>query len=97
MTTITLQEYANKINDNPDHPLNKENSFKKLHEYEQLLINLELKKIKPSSIIGTGYKYPKKSAIDWLNKCIVEYHEIVNGTRINPIIKANYEHMIRGN
>jgi len=95
MIDITLTEYAKQITNDPDHPLNRDNNLKKLHEYERLLTDLALRKVTPASIIGTGHKYPKKAAYEWLNERISEYKEIYNGTLIHPTIKANYQYMLR--
>ena len=73
----------------------KENNIKELEEFKQTLADLLIKKIKPSKVIGTGYKYPRKVAIEWLEQRIVEYQAIVDGTIIHPVVKANYEYHIR--
>jgi len=92
---IPLTDYADNIFNNPEHPLSRANTLKELHEYERLLTALALRKIKPSSIIGTGYKNPKKLAFEWLNEKISEHRAIYNGTQIHPVIKANYDYECR--
>lgn len=93
---MTLQEYADSIyNDPTESFLCKENNIEELKEYEQILEDLIAKKIKPSTVIGIGYKNPRKVAIEWLEERIKEYQAIVNGTAIHSVIKANYESHIR--
>jgi len=93
---MTLQEYADSIyNDPTESFLCKENNIEELKEYEQILEDLIAKKIKPSTVIGIGYKNPRKVAIEWLEERIKEYQAIVDGTIIHPVIKANYETGIR--
>ena len=92
---ISLSDYADNIFNNPEHPLSRANTLKELHYYERRLTDLALRKVKPSEIIGTGYKNPKKLAFEWLNERITENREIYNGTRIHPVIKANYDYECR--
>jgi hypothetical protein len=93
---MTLQEYADSIYNNPEEQyLCKENNIKELKEYRQTLEDLLAKKIKPSKVIGTGYKNPRKVAITWLEQRIRDYKAIVDGTKIHSVIKANYECYIR--
>ena len=61
----------------------------------QILKDLIAKKIKPSTVIGSGYKNPLKVAIEWLEERTKEYQAIVDGTTIHSVIKANYESHIR--
>jgi len=93
---MTLQEYADSIYGDPTQGiLYKENIAADLEKYKQTLNNLLTKKIKPSSVIGTGYKNPRIAAIEWLEQCIEEYQAIVDGTTIHSVIKANHGYHIR--
>lgn len=93
---MTLQEYAESIYNNPaESLLYKECIITDLKEYEQTLENLLAKRIKPATVVGTGYKNPRKVAIEWLTKCIGEYRAIVEGTAIHSVIRANYDSHIR--
>ena len=93
---MTLQEYADSImNDPTQRSLYKENIIADLKEYIQRLEDLLAKRIKPSSVVGTGYINPRKVAIEWLGQCIAEYRSIINGTTIHSVIKANYESHLR--
>lgn len=93
---MTLQEYADSIYDDPtQRSLYKENIIADLKEYEQRLDDLLIKKIKPSTVIGTGYVNPRMVAIEWLEQRIEEYRAIVNETIIHSVVKANYESHIR--
>ena len=93
---MTLQEYADSIyNDPTQRLLYKENIIADLKQYKQTLDNLLAKRIKPSSVIGTGYKNPRMAAIEWLEQCIEEHQAIVDGTIIHPVVKANYDSHIR--
>lgn len=38
--------------------------------FETMLMELETGKIKPSLVVGSGYKYPMKAAKEWLLKMI---------------------------
>jgi hypothetical protein len=93
---MTLQEYADSIYNDPTQVvLCKESIVADLNRYKQLLDDTLTKRIKPSSVIGTGYKNPRMAAIEWLEQRIEEYQAIVDGTIIHPIVKANYETDIR--
>ena len=93
---MTLEEYAKTIYiDSTQRSLYKENIIKDFNEYKQHLQDLLAKKIKPSSVVGTGYVNPRKVAIEWLEQCISEYQSIIDGTTVHSVIKANYEYYLR--
>ena len=93
---MTLQEYADSVyNDPTETYLCKENNIEELKQYEQTLADLLVNVIKPSSVVGIGYKNPRKVAIDWLGERIEEYQAIVDGTKIHSVIRANYDSSIR--
>jgi len=43
----------------------------KIEEYEVMLSDLFSGKIKPSKVVGTGYKNPRQVAAEWINKQIL--------------------------
>lgn len=93
---MSLEEYAECVYGDPtQNLLYKENIKADLKQYEQTLHNLLANMIKPSSVVGTGYKNPRNAAIAWLSECINEYQAIVDGTKIHSVIRANYEYQIR--
>lgn len=93
---ISLQEYVDSVmNDPKQGMLYKEQIILDFNEYKKQLEDLLAKRIKPSSVVGTGYKNPRKAAIEWLEQCIAEYQSIINGTATHSVIKANYEYHLR--
>ena len=49
-----------------------------INELQQMKEDLLNKKIKPKDVVGTGYKNPRKIALEWLEKRIkeVEYENL---------------------
>lgn len=63
-----------------------------LLEYRALLADLKVGKVRPSRIVGTGYKYPRKAAEDWLNSQIkMIEQEIKTDGESSSTMRANYE------
>lgn len=94
MPCLSLFEYAELIYNDPDQPvLNMDDIKQDLTEYKKLLFGVITGTVKPSSVIGTGYKYPKKEAIRWLNNSIDEYQNIVDRLKIHNTIVANYGYL----
>ncbi len=64
----TEQELYEEIWQGQAQGLNYNRAIEELNELQTLERGLENKTIRPSKIIGTGYKNPRKVAYSWINK-----------------------------
>lgn len=90
-SALSLFEYAELIYNDPcQKSLCMDNIVIDLARYKTLLSGVRSGTVRPSRVIGTGYKYPKKAAIEWLNIVIDEHENVVDRLTIHTVIQANY-------
>lgn len=87
----SYEEYKTRFFNSDHSYFSKQAIEKELLETKKLLVQVKEGSIKPSKIIGTGYKNPKTSAIKWLNEKDREYQIRLESNGDCSILRGNYE------
>jgi len=93
--SMNLQEYADIWYNSGEGVFSKVGMEQELNKLENLKMQLELKKIKPSKIIGTGFKNPRKTAFEYLEKEIEKAKRLIDRKDLPYILKSNYNFALK--
>jgi len=90
---LSKKQYITEIWEGIRTGISEQYAKKRLSEYKEDLQKLKNHNIRPSRVVGTGYKNARKVAFEWLNEQIEKYKEAIQtkGHSIE-LNHRNYEH-----